>query len=847
MLDLLIHKNSFHLVHNTMHSRLIVDLRSGLSALALVSILALTTYGQETTDEMSSTNESVAGASAPHPLQPADTSSPRDTLRGFLTDSRRAFTAWEQSGKLETPAGYQAYSRAISTLDFSTTPRGNAHSIQTLRLLMLRETLDRLEIPEDMEIPGDDDLEEREVRRWRIPNTDIAIERIEEGPRKGEYLFSAGTVERLGQFYRMTKHLPYQPGALEGIYEKYLSSSTGSNYQETKIRNRLQPVDLTNPRSTLLGFLDSVNRAYAIVMEAEAGRSSNPPTLTIAEVTEMQVTAENLLQRAIAALDLSQIPEASRESVAIERTLELKEILDRLNLPPIRFVPDAAMVELERERLRDKAAGATLPVRYRIPNTTLEIVEVLEGDHKGIFQFSGDTINRLDSQFAAIRKLPYRRDMSEIVLEYPSPEISEGFYDYYVSTPGRLIPHATVLGRLIDGLPPSFYSVYSEQTTWQWSLLLLSLLVVILVSGLVLIACRFIADKASSPWDEWLQLITPILIIGLILYTIDFLDKDVNLTGTVLRMVISIGNLFVIVLTGYFVFMLCHALSGTLIALPVIRDRAINATMLRLSASVIGTLLFMWILVTGLTRLGIDMVPLIAGLGVGGLAIALAARPTIENIIGSFMIFWDKPYVVGQRIKVLDHDGTVEAIGLRSTKIRLRDGHLTSIPNEKMAVVEIENVSSRPFIRRLLDVKITYDTPPDKIKRAMEILEEILSVPEPEESKEESDAQERADDMPDGAASDDVNKRNEEHPNSPINQPDLPPRVCFNEMNDDSLNIMVIYWYHPADFWGYAEHATSVNMQIMERFAAESIEFAFPTQTLHLTGDENRPVTVDQR
>jgi len=81
---------------------------------------------------------------------------------------------------------------------------------------------------------------------------------------------------------------------------------------------------------------------------------------------------------------------------------------------------------------------------------------------------------------------------------------------------------------------------------------------------------------------------------------------------------------------------------------------------------VIGMGLFAWILVSGLNNLGIDMIPLIAGLGIGGLAVALAARSTVENVIGSLMIFWDGPYRVGQRIKVLEHDGVVESIGLRS-------------------------------------------------------------------------------------------------------------------------------------------------------------------------------------
>ncbi len=114
----------------------------------------------------------------------------------------------------------------------------------------------------------------------------------------------------------------------------------------------------------------------------------------------------------------------------------------------------------------------------------------------------------------------------------------------------------------------------------------------------------------------------------------------------------------------------------------------------------------------------------------------------------------------------------------------------------------------------------------------MEILRKILAVPETThaESADTSDRQ-----------------QGEPHPNEAINQPEFPPRVYFDELNADSLNIIVYYWYHPAEYWDYLEHATWINMQIMERFNAEGIDFAFPTQTLHLAGDEHRPLTVGQK
>jgi MscS family membrane protein len=204
---------------------------------------------------------------------------------------------------------------------------------------------------------------------------------------------------------------------------------------------------------------------------------------------------------------------------------------------------------------------------------------------------------------------------------------------------------------------------------------------------------------------------------------------------------------------------------------------------------------------------------------------------------------------VGQRVKVMGQDGTVESIGLRSTKIRLLSGHLTSIPNEKMAAVEIENIAQRPFIKRVLNVTITYDTPPEKINRAVEILREILAVPEPPEVESTESSEAVAETAGTEELVETVATEGEPapHPNEPINQPNFPPRVYFNDLNADSLNILVIYWYHPPLYWDYLEHAQWVTLQIMERFNAKGIDFAFPTQTLHLAGDDKRALTVGQR
>jgi len=195
-----------------------------------------------------------------------------------------------------------------------------------------------------------------------------------------------------------------------------------------------------------------------------------------------------------------------------------------------------------------------------------------------------------------------------------------------------------------------------------------------------------------------------------------------------------------------------------------------------------------------------------------------------------------------------------------TTKIRLLTGHLTSIPNLQMANAEIENNGRRPHIRRVFNVTITYDTQPEKINRAIEILWEILAVPEGPDEKSTDATAKPADataaekqagtsaitQAPPALAAMVEDIEGDYHPNWAINRPDFEPQVSFNEFNADSLIIVVFYWYNPPDYWKYLNHATWINTQIVERFNAEGIDFAFPTQTLHLAGDDKRPLDAGQ-
>ncbi len=216
------------------------------------------------------------------------------------------------------------------------------------------------------------------------------------------------------------------------------------------------------------------------------------------------------------------------------------------------------------------------------------------------------------------------------------------------------------------------------------------------------------------------------------------------------------------------------------------------------------------VLFIGQSILGINITTLLAGAGVCGLALAFAAKDTVANFFGSVMIIVDKPFSVGERVRIENIDGVVECVGFRSTRIRTLDGHLFTIPNSKVADTAIENISKRPYIKYAYNLGLTYDTPPEKVDRAVQILHEIL----------------------------------DNHESSSKDMP--PPAICFDAFKDWSLNISVVVWYKTTDGDISRKWLHEQNLMILKRFKEEGIEFAFPTSTSYLAGDRRHPVQIDK-
>jgi MscS family membrane protein len=207
-----------------------------------------------------------------------------------------------------------------------------------------------------------------------------------------------------------------------------------------------------------------------------------------------------------------------------------------------------------------------------------------------------------------------------------------------------------------------------------------------------------------------------------------------------------------------------------------------------------------------LQNLGVNVMSLVAGLGLGGLAFALAARDTAANLFGSLMILIDRPFKTGDYVVIDGQSGTVVEIGLRSTRIRTFYNSLISVPNAEVANKSIDNMGKREYRRVKTLIDLTYDTSPEKIEALLESIKEIIE------------------------AHPDTNKENY--------------HVVFDGFGASALQILVYLFIKVEDWSRELVVKQNIYLDIIRAAHELEIEFAFPTTTLHIdsyTNAKNKP------
>ena len=447
--------------------------------------------------------------------------------------------------------------------------------------------------------------------------------------------------------------------------------------------NPLAPLDTSSPRATLQNFRQTVDRIFACVRKDGAAAQRRPEH-------------GNLLRDALTCLDLSNVPSSLVNSEGGQAAVCLKEVLDRIPLPALAEIPDATAVQ----------AGSLK--RWRIPDTEIWLVRIADGNREGDFVFSVDTVARAKKFYERSRGLPYRPDAG-----------SPGLLEMYVEAGGWMIPES-----FIRALPAWAHVPVFGETPWQWGA---TGLLVALAIAAVLEALRLMRALSRSNRHATIgSLIVPATIVAVSIAADYLLTFQIRLTGdnllaakVVLRVVMLAG-----VVAGVMVVM--SWLSDLLIDIRGMGHEGIETQLIRLGGKVLTFVVVAWIVIQAADSLGLPVTPLVAGLGAGGLAVALASQYTVENLIAGLVIFADKPVRIGDECLYGSIRGRVEQIGLRSTRIRGEDRTLISVPNAEFAKQQLVNFSQRDHIPLRLPLSLAAGMPPRRLRALLAQLRQVL-------------------------------------------------------------------------------------------------------------------------
>jgi MscS family membrane protein len=547
--------------------------------------------------------------------------------------------------------------------------------------------------------------------------------------------------------------------------------------------NPLRPLDTSSPRATLRDFIETTDEVYrhakGTLQEYEASQKLYLP----ASLWRKQIEALSIAAKAARALDLSDAPPVLHDTLAPARMLQLREILDRIEVPPLGTVPD------------QEAMSRTSSKRWRLPGTEIDIALVESGPRAGEYLFSAHTVDRLPEFYDVVKSLPYKPG--------PAAELSEVYrrisggattiYDAYQSSPvglARIVPVRWLLSS-----PAWLKARIAGVATWQWIGIVIGLLICLgFVYAIYRLSRRVTGQRADDTGPGWTALLTPLAIILVTAVPIPLLCTILRIGGTP-RVVITFVQTGALYLTAAWLAVIASGLLAEIVvASEHLRRRSLDSQLIRLGMRFAGIAIAVGLLIQGSYELGFPTYSVLAGLGVGGLAVALAARDSLANLLGSMLIMIEKPFRVGHVVRVSGSEGTVEDVGFRSTRIRTPDNSLISIPNNTVVNATVENLSLRGMRRQRFLIQVTYGTSREKLEQLIAGIKQLIT----------------------------------DHPLTNKAKFD----VRFNDFGESSLNILVYFHIETTDYSTELQAREEILLKIMGLAAELGVDFAFPTRTL---------------
>jgi MscS family membrane protein len=527
--------------------------------------------------------------------------------------------------------------------------------------------------------------------------------------------------------------------------------------------NPLKPPDRSSPRAALKTFLESGDALSTFLAREYLPSPSRAEFQSLISLGDAVVPS----------LDLSEVPPATRVKVGRTAAMALYETLSRIQLPPASEIPTADP---------SIPPAGTNVTRWVIPNTEIALVRVANGPRSGEFLFSPETVAKADEYYERVRRLAYTR-----------PVPLEHMRELVIVGGGWLVPSTW-----IQSLPAWFRSPLAGQAGWKW----IALGLVLGIFALLLRRAYRLSHRGSPerPFRRALaQMALPAFLL-LATPAVAYLALvQINLRGSPASALELVATAVVYLAGAWISWRMAPVIAEAIIASPKIAPESIDAHLIRISTRLVAILAAAGLLAMGADRLGIPVYGIVAGLGVGGLAIALAAQPTVENLIGGLSLFADKPIRVGDLCQYDNGKGTIEAIGIRSTRIRGIDRSLTTIPNALLSKMPVVNLSQRDRMLMQSVIGVRYETSPEQLRYLLDRIREMLLG----------------------------------HPRV---LPD-PLRVRFVGFGASSLDVEIFAYLSSRDWAEFLGLREELFLRIIGIVADSGTAFAFPSQTLYFGRD----------
>jgi MscS family membrane protein len=411
---------------------------------------------------------------------------------------------------------------------------------------------------------------------------------------------------------------------------------------------------------------------------------------------------------------------------------------------------------------------------------------------------SAATIERLPEFYERVKDLPYKPGPGQELADVYRSISRDGattIYDAFLTSPiglSYIIPPRWMLS-----LPGWAKARVVGIAAWQW----LGLSLGCLIAGLVIFGGHRLArhgadDSQDGLSARWRALPVPMAIVLVAGLFVPFLATLLRIGGGP-RAVIAYTSTGAVYLSAAWLTMVVAVVLGEVIVTSEhLTARSLDSQLIRLGTRLLGLAAAIAILIQGGDELGFPAYSVLAGLGVGGLAVALAAQSTIANLIGSLLITMEKPFSVGHSVRIGGSEGTVEDVGFRSTRIRTADNSLVTIPSSSVVSATVENLSLRTKRRQRFVVQVTYDTSREKLEALVARIKQLIV----------------------------------DHPLAE----DSTCQVRFNAFGESSLDILVMFHLQVADSATELSEREAVLLQIMGIVKDLGLEFAFPTRTLQI-------------